>query len=169
VDTLRLRRIQRPPIALVGALGFAVICVGALSWPSTWKHDTSSASAGAPAAPETLIARPYRHLEQSLNASIGYNRTLHIFRVENRDAFPWTHCQISLNSRWISGYELEVESINPGLTGAAILQSSEFVDTSGRRFDTSAAKVATLDLDCESPHGHLYYGGKFGKPDSASH
>ena len=155
----------RLPIELMGGLGFAVFCIVALLWHSTWQDDTASASV----TPETVIARPYRHLEQSLNASIGYNRTLYLFRVENRDAFPWTHCLVSLNSRGISGYELQVISINPGLTDAALLQSSEFVDADGRRFDPSTDTVATLDLDCESPHGHLYYGAKFGTQDSASH
>jgi hypothetical protein len=159
----------RLPIELVGCLGFAVICIVALSWPSAWQDDTAGANVTPPAKRETLIARPYRHDERSLNASIGYNRTLYLFRVENRDAFPWTHCQASLNSRGISGFELEVMSIEPGLTGAALLQSSEFVDAGGKKFDPSTESVATLDLDCESPRGHLYYGGKFGTQDSASH
>lgn len=168
METLRLRRNERPPIVLAGGIGFAVICTVALLWPSTRQDDTASASV-TPATPETVIARPYRHLERSLNASIGYNQTLYLFRVENRDAFPWTHCQASLNSHGISGYELEVISIDPGLTDAALLHGSEFVDAGGKKFDPSTERVATLDLDCESPNGHLYYGGKFGKPDSASH
>jgi hypothetical protein len=81
--------------------------------------------------------------------------------VENRDTFPWTSCQFSLNSHGISGYELQVESIKPGLTEAALLQSAEFSDPDGKKFDPSTDKVATLDLDCETTHGHLYYRGKF--------
>jgi hypothetical protein len=158
----------RLPIELVGGLGFAVICLVALSWPSTWQDDTANANVTPQAPRKTVIARPYHHLEQSLNASIGYNRTLYLFRVENRDAFPWTNCQVSLNSSGISGYELEVKSINPGLTDAALLQSSEFIDADGQKFDPSTNPVATLDLDCESPHGHLYYGGRFGTQDSAN-
>jgi hypothetical protein len=117
--------------------------------------------------PETVIARPYRHLEQSLTASIGYNRTLYLFRIENRDAFPWNGCQLTLNARGLSGYVLEVELIEPGLTDAALLQSSDFVEASGRKFDPSREPVSTLDLDCETPHGRLYYGGRFGPEDSA--
>ncbi len=158
----------RLPFELVGGLGFAVICIVALSWHSTWQDDTASASATPPAPPQTIIARPYRQLDQSLNALISYNRTLNLFRVENRDAFPWTNCQVSLNSHGISGYELEVQSVKPGLTDAALLQSSEFMDADGKKFDPSDNRVATLDLDCESPHGHLYYGGKFGTQDSTS-
>ena len=168
METLRLHRRNRLSIELLGALGFAVICVVALSWPSTWKHDTASASVTLPAAPETVIARPYRHLEQSLNASIGYNRTLFLFRIENRDAFAWTRCKIGLNSRWLSGYELKVETINPGLTGAALLHSSDFVDAGGKKFDPSIEKVTTFDLNCESPVGPLSYGGTFGTHEVAS-
>ncbi len=159
----------RLPIELAGSLGFAVICIVALSWPSTWQEDTASATVTPSAGPETVIARPYGPVERSLNASIGYNKILHLFRVENRDAFPWTHCRASLNSRGISGYELEVTSIEPGLTDAALLQSSEFIDAGGKKFDPSAERVATLDLNCLSPQGHLHYGGRFATQDSASH
>jgi len=120
-----------------------------------------------PEAAETAIAQPYRALEQSLTASIGYNRKLHLFRVENRDAFPWTHCLFSLNSHGVSGFNLEVETIGAGLTEAALLQASDFVDGAGRKFDPAIDRVATLDLDCETPHGHLYYGGKFVAEGSA--
>jgi hypothetical protein len=159
----------RLPIELVGGIGFAAICIVALSWHSTWQDDTANASAAPPAPPQTLIARPYRHLEHSLNALVSYNRSLNLFRVENRDAFPWANCQVSLNSHGISGYELEVHSVEPGLTDAALLQGSEFIDADGKKFDPLDNSVATLDLDCESPHGHLYYGGKFGAEHSASH
>ncbi len=119
-----------------------------------------------PAPPQTIIARPYRQLEHSLTASVGYNRTLHLFRIENRDAFPWTSCQLTLNSHGLSGYELEVAAIKPGLTDAVLPQSAEFAENSGRRFDPSTEEVSTLDLDCETPRGRLYYGGRFGE-DSA--
>jgi hypothetical protein len=148
-------------IELAAALGVAVVCLVALTWHSTWQDETDRASVVAPAPAETIIARPYRQLEQSLTAVISYNRRLSLFRVENRDAFAWRDCQISLNSHGISGYELTLTSINPGLTDAALLESVEFVDADGRKFDPSTTSVATLDLDCESPHGHLYYGGRF--------
>ena len=88
--------------------------------------------------------------------------------MENRDTFPWANCQFSLNSHGISAYELQVESIKPGLTEAALLQSAAFVDPDGKKFDPSTDKVATLDLDCETTHGHLYYKGKFGLESSAN-
>jgi hypothetical protein len=128
----------------------------------------ATASVTSPPPQQTIIARPYRQLERSLSAAIGYNRTLYIFRVENRDTFPWTDCQLSLNSQGISGYDLEVESIKPGITEAVLLQSAEFADSKGKRFDPSADKVAMLDLDCETPSGRLYYEGKFGPSDSRS-
>jgi hypothetical protein len=161
-------RKSQPPLRITAGLGLAVICVVALSWQSGWQGDTAGTSVTSPAPQETVIARPYRQLEQSLAASIGYNRRLYLFRVENRDTFPWTNCQLSLNSQGISGYDLEVESIKPGLTDAALLQSAEFADSNGKRFDPSAESVATLDLDCETPGGHLYYRGKFGSSDSRS-
>lgn len=156
-------------VELVGALGLIVFCVVALSWHSTRQDDTASATVKSPTAPATVIARPYSHLEHSLNALVSYNRTLNLFRVENRDAFAWTDCQISLNSHGISDYDLGVKSIRPGLTDAALLQSSEFVDPYGMKFDPSTGSVATLDLDCESPRGRLHYGGKFGAVDSGGH
>ena len=165
----RPRKKARLPIELVGVLGVAVICFVTLSWRTTLQDDTAGASAAPPASPQTSIARPYRHLERSLNALISYNRVLNLVRVENRDAFAWSNCQLTLNPRGISGYELEVTSIKPGLTDAALLQSSEFIDADGKKFDPSTTSVTTLDLSCESPHGHLYYGGKFGTEESASH
>ena len=151
------------PIEIAGGLGLAVICVVALSWHSSRQDDTASAGVTPAAPPGTIVARPYRHLERSLTAFIGYNRTLYLFRVENRDAFPWVDCQVSLNSHGISaGYDSGVKSIKPGLTEAALLQSTDFIDPDGGRFDPSDTSVATLDLDCETPHGRLYYAGKFG-------
>ena len=155
------------PSEILGGLSIAFICVVALAWHSGSGDDEASGTVTSSTPPETAIARPYQ-LEQSLSAFIGYNRTLHIFRVENRDTFPWTNCQFSLNSHGISGYELQVESIKPGLTDAALLQSAEFADPDGKKFDPSTDKVATLDLDCETTHGRLYYRGKFGLESSAN-
>jgi zinc ribbon protein len=157
------------PIELAGGLGLAVICILAFSWHFAWQDDTATAGVTPPAPPQTVIARPYRHLEQSLTALVSYNRTLKLLRVESQDGFPWTDCQLSLNSHRISGYDLGVKSIEPGLTDAALLRSAEFVDPDGKTFDPSTSSVATLDLDCASPHGRLYYGGKFGAADSAAH
>jgi hypothetical protein len=154
------------PIEIVGGLSIAFVCMVALVWPSG-SGDAEAGSIVASTTPQTVIARPYQ-LERSLSAFIGYNRTLHMFRVENRDTFSWTNCQLSLNSHGISGYDLEVESIKPGLTDAVLLQSAEFSDPGGNRFDPSTDQVATLDLDCETSHGRLYYRGKFGLANSIS-
>lgn len=164
----RPQRKSRFPVEIAAALGLAVIWLVASAWHSSWTDETSRDNASAPAAPQTVIARPYRRLEQGLSASVGYNRTLYLLRVENRDTFAWTNCEVSLNSQGISGYEQEVKSIEPGLTGAAFLQSAEFVDPNGKKFDPSTNSVVTLDLDCETPQGHLYYGGRFGTNDSRS-
>lgn len=161
----RLRNKSALPLEFAAGFGLAVLCMLALSWRPDWQDHAPSAVVTPSSPHETVIARPYRHLEQSLTASISYNRTLHVFRVENRDGFTWTDCHLSLNSRGISGYDLLAESIKPGLTGAPLLQSSEFIDPDGKKFDPATENVATLDLDCESPQGRLYYGGKFGADD----
>jgi hypothetical protein len=154
------------PIEIVGGLSIAFICVVVFAWHSGSGDDEARGTVASSTPPETAIARPYQ-LEKGLSAFIGYNRTLDTFRVENRDTFPWTGCQFSLNSHGISGYELQVESIKPGLTEATLLQSAEFADPDGKKFDPSTDKVATLDLDCETTHGHLYYKGKFGSGSGA--
>jgi hypothetical protein len=161
---------SRFPIEISGGLALAAICVVALSWPSSWRDETASAGVTPAAPPGTIVARPYRHLEQSLTAFISYNRTLYLIRVENRDAFPWANCQVSLNSHGISaGYDLGVKSIRPGLTEAALVQSGDFTDPDGRQFDPSGTNVSTLDVACETPKGRLYYAGKFGTQSYAIH
>src|SRR5215469_12609158 len=121
----RPRKRSRVPIGIAAGLSFGVLCIVALAWQSGWDDEAARGSAAPVTDPQTAIARPQRQLTQSLDAFIGYNRPLHLFRVENRDAFPWTHCELSLNSHGISGYDLEIESIKPGLTDAALLQSAE--------------------------------------------
>ncbi len=147
-----------------GLAGALVLVVTGVVILVRWSGSGSDASGEAVApgtAPETIVAQPYRQLTRSLSASVGYNRTLYLLRIENRDGFPWSNCQLTLNSQGLTGYELEVELIKPGLTEAALLQSAEFAAASGKKFDPAADKVATLDLDCETPQGRLYYGGRF--------
>ena len=139
-------RKSRPPMEIVVGLGIGVLCLAGLAWQSGWDNEATRGEVAPVANPETAIARPYRQLTQSLDAFVGYNRTLYLFRVENRDAFAWTHCLLSLNSHGISGYELDVE---------------------GQKFDPTTNQVTTLDLDCETPDGHRYYRGKFGPRDVA--
>ena len=158
---------SRVSIEIAAGLGLAVLCVAAVAWHSDWADEAARSSVTSLAPPETVIARPYRELTRSLDAFIGYNGRLYLFRVENRDAFQWTHCYLSLNSHGISGYDLEIASIKPGLTEAALLQSTEFVDAEGKNFDPYTDRIATLDLDCETPDGHRYYGGRFGPKNSA--
>lgn len=164
----RLRKKSALPLEFAAGFGLAVLCMLALSWRS----DSQGRAAVAIVTPSSLhgteIARPYRDLERSLTASIGYNRTLHVFRVENRDAFAWTDCHVGLNIHGLSGYDLAVKSIKPGLANAPLLQSTEFVDPDGKEFDPATESVTTLDLDCESPQGRSYYGGKFGPDDPHS-
>jgi hypothetical protein len=157
---------SRLPIEIAAGLGLGVLCIVALAWHSGWDDEGARGGAAPVGNPETAIARSDRRLTQSLDAFIGYNGTLHLFRVENRDAFPWTHCLVSVNSHGFSGYDLDVESIKPGLTDAALLRSGEFVDAEGKNFDPTTNQVATLELDCETPDGHRYYRGKFGARDS---
>jgi hypothetical protein len=157
----------RLSIEIAAGLGLAVLCIAAVAWHSHWPDEAARSSVISLAPAETVIARPYRELTKSLDAFIGYNRTLYLFRVENRDAFPWTHCLLSLNSHGISAYDLEIASIKPGLTEAALLQSTEFLDAEGKNFDPYTDRIATLDLDCETPDGHRYYRGGFGPKNSA--
>jgi hypothetical protein len=140
-------------VAIVGVVALAL-------WSGT--HDETPRNNAPPKARETVIAHPYRMPERSLTASIGYNRSLQVFRVENRDSFPWTSCLLSLNSHGVSSPKLEVDTIKAGLTEAVLIQSTEFVDDDGQKFDPTASDVARLDLDCETPRGHRSYGGEFG-------
>ena len=156
------------PIEIVGHFGLAVVFVVGCAWYAGSHDEEVRDSAQRVSPAETTVARPYRRLARSLTALVAYNRTLHLLRVENRDTFSWTQCQLSLNLHGVSGYDLEVEAIRPGLTEAALLQSAEFADPDGKRFDPSTDKVATLDLRCETPGGHLYYGGKFATEGSQS-
>lgn len=148
-------------IEIVGCLSLGAICM--IIWAlNSVSHDEAARDSVAPTDPRgTIVARPYPQLDSGLTAFAGYNRTLHVFRIENRDTFPWTDCLLSLNSHGLSGYELAVETIKPGLTDAALLESAGFSDPDGKRFDTSTDQVATLDLDCETPQGRRVYRGRF--------
>lgn len=164
----QLRKKSALPLEFAAGFGVAVLFMLAWSWRADWQAHAPSVIVTPSSSHETVIARPYRQLEHSLNAFISYNRTLHIFRVENRDAFTWSDCHVSLNSHGFSGYDLAVESIKPGLTDASLLQSIDFIDPDGKKFDPATESVAKLDLDCESPQGRLYYGAKFGADDAHS-
>jgi hypothetical protein len=147
------------PIELSGVLIVAVVCAGALIWRLS-SHQAPGEAARAE-APETTIAQPAR-TGNGLTATVGYNRKLSLLRVENGDSFAWTKCELSINARGISsGHTRAVEAIRPGITEAALLESAEFVDGDGRKFDPATQQVTTLDLACETPKGRRSYGGKF--------
>lgn len=156
----RPSRRNSSPIELSGILILAVVCAGALIWRLSSQYQ-APAEAAQVMPPATMVAQPTRAVA-GLTATVGYNRTLFVFRVENGDPFAWSGCQLSINARGISsGYSREVETIRPGITEAALLASSEFIDGDGRGFDPAAQQVATLDIACETPRGHRSYAGKF--------
>jgi hypothetical protein len=139
-------------LALLGSLGVTLCCLSACSAPK----DAAPLDGAAPSAGSSHSA------DQGLTARIGYNHTLDVFRVENRDSFAWSNCQFNLNAHgFATGYTLEVDVIRPGLTEAALLHAADFTDSKARRFDPATEKVATLDFGCDSPQGRLYYGGQY--------
>ncbi len=156
----RPNRRSSSPIELSGVLIIAVVCAGALIWRLSSQYEGAGETARA-IPPETTIAQPARD-GNGLAATIGYNRRLFLFRVENGNSFAWTGCQLSINAQGISsGYTRDVGTIRPGITDAALLASAEFVDGDGRKFDPAAQQVTTLDIACETPEGHRSYGGRF--------
>jgi hypothetical protein len=156
----RPNRRSSSPVELSGILIIAVVCAGALIWRLSSQYQAPSDAARV-MPPETTIAQPTR-AGVALTATVGYNRRLFLFRVENGDPYAWTGCQLSVNALGVSsGYTHEVETIRPGITEAALLASAEFVDGDGRRFDPATQQVATLDIDCQTPQGRRAYGGRF--------
>jgi zinc-ribbon domain len=153
------RRASASP-GISGILSIAIVVAGVLAWRLSSRNETLSESA-QPVPPETILARPARDRE-GLSAAVGYNRKLSVLRVENRDAYAWSHCLLSLNAHGISaGYTHDVASIPPGITEAALLASAEFTAENGRRFDPAAEVPATLDIACDTPQGAQSYAGSF--------
>src|SRR5215472_3520925 len=156
----RPNRRSSSPIELSGILIIAVVVAGVLLWRLS-SQEAAPTEAARVMPPGTMVAQPTRQ-GTGLTASVGYNRTLYNLRVQNGDPFVWTNCELSINAQGISsGYTHQVETIRPGITEAALLASSEFVDGDGRRFDPAAQQVATLNIACETPQGHRAYAGKF--------
>ena len=156
----RPNRKPSSPIELSGILIIAAVCAGALVWRLSTRSAPPVESA-AVGAPETAIARPSRD-DEGLSATIGYNRKLALFRVENRDAFTWTHCQLSLNAHGVSsGYTHDIESIAPGIAQAALIGGADFIGDDGRRFDAATEAVAALEVACDTPQGPRSYAGSF--------
>jgi hypothetical protein len=162
----RPNRQAATPVELSGILIIAALCAGVLVWRLSLRYEAPRESAAA-IPPETVIASPSRDPE-GLRALVGYNRRLSLLRVENLDAFAWSHCQLSLNARGVSsGYTHDVESIRPGITEAALIESAEFLGDSGRRFDPATEPVASLEIACDTPQGTQSYAGRFEPPKSA--
>lgn len=156
----RPNRRSSSPVELSGILIIAVVCAAALIWRLSSRYQASGEPARA-AAPQTTIAQPTR-AGTGLAATIGYNRPLSLFRVENHDSFAWSSCQLSINAQGVSsGYTREVAVIRPGITEAALLASAEFLDADGRKFDPATQQVATLDIACQTPQGPRSYTGRF--------
>lgn len=156
----RPNRRSSSPIELSGILIIAVVCAGALIWRLSSQYEAAGEPARA-AAPQTTIAQPTRD-GAGLAATIGYNRKLLLFRVQNRDPFAWSGCQLSINAQGVSsGYTRDLATISPGITEAALLASAEFVDADGRKFDPATQQVATLDIACQTPQGQRSYTGRF--------
>jgi len=156
----RSPRKRTSPIELSGVLIIAAVCAGFLMWRLSTRQPESPEQPQAVAA-ETTIAQPTR-AGTGLSAKIGYNSKLKLFRVENGDAFAWSDCQLSLNAAGVSsGYTHTVEAIEPGITGAALIESADFIDGEGHRFDAERQQVATLDVACQTPQGPRAYGGRF--------
>lgn len=148
-----------PSIEISGILIIAIVCAGVLVWRLS-SHSATQAESAQPVPPETAVARPTRERE-GLSASVGYNRKLSVLRVENHDAFAWSHCLLSLNAHGVSsGYTRDVASIRPGITEAALLESAEFSADDGHKFDPAQA-LATLDIACDTPNGPRSYAGSF--------
>lgn len=138
----------------------AAVCAGVLLWRAGSRTPPPVETATV-SAPETSIALPSRDTE-GLNASIGYNRKLALFRIENRDAFSWSRCQLSLNAHGMSsGYLRDLDSIGAGIAQAALIGASEFSGEGGRHFDPATEAVAALDVACDTPKGPLSYGARF--------
>lgn len=157
----RPNRRSSSPVEFSGILIIAVVCAGVLVWRMSSQYQAPGEPAQA-VAPETAIAQPARAEGNGLLATIGYNRRLFILRVQNGDSFPWSGCQLAINARGISsGYTRDVEAIRPGITEAALLESGDFVDGDGRRFDPATQQVTTLDIACQTPKGKRSYQGKF--------
>ena len=141
------------PLLLPAALALLLGCSG--------QKAAAPAAQSAPAAPAppSQAAKP---ADPGLTAEIGYNARLLLFRIENRDSFPWSNCQFNLNAEGTDpGYTLEITSLKPGLTEAAQLRVGDFADAAGGKFDADAHKVKTLDFGCDTPRGRLYYGDQF--------
>lgn len=142
--------------------GLAMLLAAALSLLLGCSARQSAAPTAAPAAPTPATpsaatsSQPAHGAVVHLAAEIGYSHAQSLFRVENRDTFPWGNCQFTLNAHGTTpGYTLTIASMKPGIEGAAVLRAGDFTDAAGKRFDPVADRVSTLDVGCDTPQGRL--------------
>jgi hypothetical protein len=135
------------PLLLPAVLGLLSGCSA--------RHSAAPAAA-QPARSSSPPSQPASRANPELAAEIGFSHTQSVFRVENRDTFPWSNCQFILNAHGTTpAYTLAVASVKPGLEQTAVLKAGDFSDTAGRKFDPAADRVATLDFGCDTPQGRL--------------
>lgn len=139
------------PVLLLASLGLL---------PGCSARQSAAPAAAAQPAPSASSPRseaaPAHQADPQLTAEIGFSHAQSLFRVENRDAFPWSNCQFILNAQGNApGYTLAIASVKPGLREAVKFRPGDFTDAAGKRFDAAAGRVATLDLACDAPQGRL--------------
>lgn len=118
---------------------------------------TPARAAQTPATPSAATSsQPAHAAAVHLTAEIGYSHAQSLFHVENRDTFPWSNCQFTVNAHGTTpGYTLVIASMKPGIEGTAVLRAGDFTDAAGKKFDPVVNRVSTLDVGCDTPQGRL--------------
>jgi hypothetical protein len=135
------------------------VALGLLSGCSARQSAVPTPARAAPTpAPRSaaISSQPAHAAAVHLTAEIGYSHAQTLFHVENRDTFPWSNCQFTLNAQGTTpGYTLVIASMKPGIEGTAVLRAGDFTDAAGRKFDPVVNTVSTLDVGCDTPQGRL--------------
>ena len=135
------------PVLLAAVLGLLSGCSG--------RHGTTPAAA-PPASSASRPSQPAHPANPELTAEIGFSHAQSVFRIENRDTFPWSNCQFILNAHGpTSRYGLAMASVQPGVKETVELRAGDFTAAAGKKFDPAVDRVATLDFDCDTPQGRL--------------
>jgi hypothetical protein len=118
---------------------------------------TPARAAPTPATPSAATSsQPAHGSAVHLTAEIGYSHAQSLFHVENRDTFPWSNCQFTLNAHGTTpGYTLVIASMKPGIEGTAVLRAGDFTDAAGKKFDPVVNAVSALDVACDTAQGRL--------------
>jgi hypothetical protein len=137
--------------------GLAMLLAVALSLLLGCSARQSAAPTPARAAPTPATpSQPAHGAAVHLTAEIGYGHAQSLFHVENRDTFPWSNCQFTLNAHGTTpGYTLVIASMKPGIEGTAVLRAGDFNDAAGKKFDPVVNAVSALDVGCDTPQGRL--------------